>query len=274
MFVVADRKRWYCVRAKQGKQGPGPLHSHAACKLPGCMLVFGGERAGQPSADLWRFHFGTETWDRVSVDGPKPSARSEATALAVSELLLTAAAASDASAATSPREARSPAGAGQQATLRRARAGGSVDRYGSAGSAGSAGRHALHNRVSPGPAPAKGGKERKYVFRPSAYNYVDGSEDKQDKSRSSESPVSGLGVDGAEIGVVSAWPDACLPARSDPSDLEAAASEAASSPVFGVARDEDGEPPSIRSPGAGVGREFNDPARQWPAICTARDYSA
>ncbi|KAJ1527117.1 hypothetical protein ONE63_008652 [Megalurothrips usitatus] len=171
--IDLHRKRWHCVRAKQGKQGPGPLHSHAACRLPGCMLVFGGERAGQPSADLWRFHFGTEAWDRVHVDGPKPSARAEAVALAVSELLLTAAAANadadPASTAASPREPRSPTTARPQHTqhgaLRRMRAGGSVDRANGRG-------HVLHNRVSPGGAVS----ERKYVFRAHAGNYVDGSE--------------------------------------------------------------------------------------------------
>ncbi|XP_052124918.1 uncharacterized protein LOC113209152 isoform X2 [Frankliniella occidentalis] len=149
--IDLHRKRWQCVRGKQVKQGPGPLHSHAACKLPGCMLVFGGERAGQPCADLWRFHFGTETWDRVVVEGPKPSARAEAVALSVSELLLTAAAASslsspEASSAASPaaREARSPQQDPQE--LRRVRAGGSVDRQ-------SDRRMALHNRVSPQQAP-------------------------------------------------------------------------------------------------------------------------
>lgn len=164
------------MRSKQGKSGPGPLHSHAACKLPGCMLVFGGERAGQPSADLWRFHFGTESWDRVAVDGPKPSARAEAVALAVSELLLEVATASSDSSATSPREARSPV---QQQPLRRVRAGGSVDRQGS-------GRMSLHNRVSPSGQPAS---ERKYVFRPGAHNYVDGSEDKDKENRSQNKPA-------------------------------------------------------------------------------------
>lgn len=37
---------------------PGALHSHAVCKLPSSMLIFGGERGGQPNNELWRFHFG------------------------------------------------------------------------------------------------------------------------------------------------------------------------------------------------------------------------
>jgi hypothetical protein len=48
-------KMWTSVRARPG---PGALHSHAACKLPSSMLLFGGERDGQPTNELWRFHFG------------------------------------------------------------------------------------------------------------------------------------------------------------------------------------------------------------------------
>lgn len=48
-------KSWTAVKTKLS---PGALHSHAACKLPSSMLVFGGERDGQPINELWRFHFG------------------------------------------------------------------------------------------------------------------------------------------------------------------------------------------------------------------------
>lgn len=40
------------------KSNPGPLHSHAVCKLPSSMLIFGGETNGLLLNDLWRFHFG------------------------------------------------------------------------------------------------------------------------------------------------------------------------------------------------------------------------
>jgi len=42
----------------KNKPGPGPLHGHAACRLPSCMLIFGGESAGLATNELWRFHFG------------------------------------------------------------------------------------------------------------------------------------------------------------------------------------------------------------------------
>lgn len=43
----------------KNKPGPGPLHGHAACRLPSCMLIFGGESGGLATNELWRFHFGT-----------------------------------------------------------------------------------------------------------------------------------------------------------------------------------------------------------------------
>lgn len=48
-------KLWTNIKTKVN---PGTLHSHAACKLPSSMLIFGGESNGHPSNDLWRFHFG------------------------------------------------------------------------------------------------------------------------------------------------------------------------------------------------------------------------
>lgn len=106
---------WYLLKSKPG---PGPLHGHAACRLPSCMLIFGGESGGLATNELWRFHFGkltrrktffdwegilaflknskkfgsrivgTETWERLAVPGPKPQPRAESVALAVSELLI------------------------------------------------------------------------------------------------------------------------------------------------------------------------------------------
>lgn len=102
---------WFMLK---NKPGPGPLHGHAACRLPSCMLIFGGESGGLATNELWRFHFGnereitdthtliqseycanfsivitgTETWEKLSVPGPKPQPRAESVALAVSELLI------------------------------------------------------------------------------------------------------------------------------------------------------------------------------------------
>ncbi|XP_059481086.1 uncharacterized protein LOC132199971 isoform X2 [Neocloeon triangulifer] len=76
-------KIWTSIRAKHG---PGPLNGHAACKVAASMLVFGGERGdGNVSADLWRFHFATESWERITPLGMKPSARAESAVLVVTE---------------------------------------------------------------------------------------------------------------------------------------------------------------------------------------------
>lgn len=47
-------RTWSSIKTKQN---PGPLHSHAACRLPSSMIVFGGERSGLPTNDLWKFNF-------------------------------------------------------------------------------------------------------------------------------------------------------------------------------------------------------------------------
>lgn len=52
---VIVSSQWHQIRCKFS---PGPLHSHAACRLPGYMLIFGGENSGHPTNELWRFHFG------------------------------------------------------------------------------------------------------------------------------------------------------------------------------------------------------------------------
>ncbi|CAH1154356.1 unnamed protein product, partial [Phaedon cochleariae] len=79
-------RTWYSVKCKVS---PGPLHSHAACRLPSSsMLVFGGEKGGQNSNELWKFSFGLETWEKVTTTSVKPQPRSESIALTVPELLL------------------------------------------------------------------------------------------------------------------------------------------------------------------------------------------
>ncbi|CAG9854868.1 unnamed protein product [Phyllotreta striolata] len=80
-------RTWHCVKCKIN---PGPLHSHAATKLPTShMLVFGGERNGQASSDLWKFSFALETWEKITINASaKPQPRSESIAIIISELLL------------------------------------------------------------------------------------------------------------------------------------------------------------------------------------------
>lgn len=53
-------RAWAPFKVKP-KNTPGPLHSHAACRLPSSMLIFGGERDGHPTNDVWRFSFGETT---------------------------------------------------------------------------------------------------------------------------------------------------------------------------------------------------------------------
>ncbi|XP_069699123.1 uncharacterized protein [Periplaneta americana] len=156
-------KMWTNIRAKPG---PGALHSHAACKLPSSMLLFGGEREGHPTNELWRFHFGTETWERLQIQGPRPQPRAESVALAVSELLLQDSSYNNQSGDT-PLVTSSGMSSASSHGLRshRSRGGGSVDRCTNLNP-----RHSSYhpnNRVSP--------CERKYVFRPTPGNYVDGS---------------------------------------------------------------------------------------------------
>uniref|UniRef100_A0A6P7F5I0 Uncharacterized protein LOC114326088 n=1 Tax=Diabrotica virgifera virgifera TaxID=50390 RepID=A0A6P7F5I0_DIAVI len=79
-------RTWHCVKSKIN---PGPLHSHAACRLPSAhMLVFGGERNGQASNDLWKFSFALESWEKITINGVKPQPRSESIGVVISELLL------------------------------------------------------------------------------------------------------------------------------------------------------------------------------------------
>lgn len=147
------------------KVSPGPLHSHAACRLPSCMLVFGGERDGHSTNDLWKFSFskltvdldvaltiiffccflGTEVWEKINIHGIRPQPRAESVAFTVSELVLNN--------KTSSLE--------NKATRTRLRTCTSADR----GSRHSSG---LNNRIHP--------YEQTYVFSPSQEEYTDGSE--------------------------------------------------------------------------------------------------
>lgn len=69
-------------RIKSNK-GPGELHSHTAIKAYGSMFVFGGENQGKLQGDLWRFHFGTQLWEKITIDaGTIPSPRAKHTAAA------------------------------------------------------------------------------------------------------------------------------------------------------------------------------------------------
>ena len=89
--------------------GPGPLHSHSAVRLHSFMLLIGGEKQGNLSNEVWRFHFGkrrvdwrlteincrlcrptgSETWERLETCDPKPSARTQLAAVTFNVPLFT-----------------------------------------------------------------------------------------------------------------------------------------------------------------------------------------
>ena len=75
------KRTWSRVKGKANK-GPGGLHGHTAVKTLGAMILFGGEREGRLLHDVWRFHFYTEAWERLSTEGMTPNARCRHTAVA------------------------------------------------------------------------------------------------------------------------------------------------------------------------------------------------
>jgi len=76
-------KRWSMIRCKLG---PGPLHSHVAVKMDTYMLIIGGEKQGVLSDEVWRFHFSSETWERVETRDPKPTARTQLSAVTLTSV--------------------------------------------------------------------------------------------------------------------------------------------------------------------------------------------
>ena len=50
------------------------------------MMLFGGERDGQALNEMWRFHFATEFWEKLSFPSPtKPMPRAQTTAFILSQ---------------------------------------------------------------------------------------------------------------------------------------------------------------------------------------------
>ncbi|KAG6456479.1 uncharacterized protein LOC115447530 isoform X2 [Manduca sexta] len=64
---------WSAVRGA-GRAGPGARSGHAGLRAGGHFYIYGGEAHGHPTNELWRFHFATETWERVcpSLKWPSP----------------------------------------------------------------------------------------------------------------------------------------------------------------------------------------------------------
>ncbi|KAG7308322.1 hypothetical protein JYU34_005516 [Plutella xylostella] len=65
---------WSQVRTP-AKLSPGPRSGHAALRAGAHLYIFGGESAAVPTNELWRFHFATESWERIHQNLSWPSAR-------------------------------------------------------------------------------------------------------------------------------------------------------------------------------------------------------
>ncbi|XP_050350745.1 uncharacterized protein LOC126773707 [Nymphalis io] len=73
---------WTAVRVS-GKQAPSARSGHAGLRAGAHLYIFGGEAHGHPTNELWRFHFATETWERIMQSVKWPSARVDGRALLV-----------------------------------------------------------------------------------------------------------------------------------------------------------------------------------------------
>ncbi|XP_028968814.1 uncharacterized protein LOC100902573 [Galendromus occidentalis] len=78
-------QHWNKIKMPKGT-GPRELHSHAAVFANQCMWIFGGEKSGKPSNDLWRYHFASDAWDKIQAEGVLPNPRCRHVALANPEL--------------------------------------------------------------------------------------------------------------------------------------------------------------------------------------------
>ncbi|XP_052741552.1 uncharacterized protein LOC112053901 isoform X2 [Bicyclus anynana] len=73
---------WTQVRTPP-KLSPSARSGHAGVRAGAHLYIFGGEANGHPTNELWRFHFATETWERVMQSVKWPSARVDCRALLV-----------------------------------------------------------------------------------------------------------------------------------------------------------------------------------------------
>ncbi|CAG9561563.1 unnamed protein product [Danaus chrysippus] len=73
---------WTQVRTP-AKSSPSARSGHAGLRAGAHLYIFGGEAHGHPTNELWRFHFATETWERILQSVKWPSARVDSRALLV-----------------------------------------------------------------------------------------------------------------------------------------------------------------------------------------------
>lgn len=80
-----ESRQWSQWRCRG--QLPAPRHSHVAAAVLSWMVVYGGQSRGQYSQEVWRFHFSTESWERVTVCEPQPQARCQCAVAVISWLI-------------------------------------------------------------------------------------------------------------------------------------------------------------------------------------------
>ncbi|XP_039753188.1 tip elongation aberrant protein 1-like isoform X1 [Pararge aegeria] len=73
---------WTQVRTPP-KLSPSARSGHAGLRAGAHLYIFGGETNGHPTNELWRFHFATETWERIVQSVKWPSARVDSRALLI-----------------------------------------------------------------------------------------------------------------------------------------------------------------------------------------------
>ncbi|XP_045518420.1 rab9 effector protein with kelch motifs-like [Pieris brassicae] len=74
---------WTQVRTP-AKLSPPARSGHTGLRAGAHLYIFGGETNGHPTNELWRFHFATETWERILQSVKWPSARVDSRALLIS----------------------------------------------------------------------------------------------------------------------------------------------------------------------------------------------
>ncbi|XP_026314040.1 leucine-zipper-like transcriptional regulator 1 [Hyposmocoma kahamanoa] len=75
-------RMWTQVRTP-AKTSPAARSGHAGLRAGAHFYIFGGEVDGHPTNELWRFHFATETWERVAQGLQWPLPRVDCAALLV-----------------------------------------------------------------------------------------------------------------------------------------------------------------------------------------------
>ncbi|CAH2048955.1 unnamed protein product, partial [Iphiclides podalirius] len=73
---------WTAVRGS-GRAAPSARSGHAGLRAGAHLYIFGGEARGHATNEMWRFHFATESWERIEQSAKWPSARADSRALLV-----------------------------------------------------------------------------------------------------------------------------------------------------------------------------------------------